>query len=77
MQGRSAESLMEEIKNLRPDTPDYRLAYLRMGIYFAENDPPEASMLHPHVAGGLIKINLSLGQGVDGPFFVCQTIKRP
>ena len=21
-----------------------------------------------HVAGGLIKINLSLGQGVDGPF---------
>ncbi len=49
LQGRSAESLMEEIKNLRPDTPDYRLAYLRMGIYFAENDPPEASMLHPSI----------------------------
>ena len=47
LQGRSAESLMEEIKDLRPDTPDYRLAYLQMGIYFAENDPPEPSKLHP------------------------------
>ena len=49
LQGRSAESLMEEIKELKPETPDYRLAYLRMGIYFSENDPPEASKLHPSI----------------------------
>jgi len=49
LQGRSAESLMDEIKQVRPETPDYRLAYLRMGIYFAENDPPEANKLHPSV----------------------------
>lgn len=49
LQGRSAESLMDEIKDLRPETPEYRLSYLRMGIYFAENDPPEASMLSPSV----------------------------
>ena len=49
LEGRSAESLFDEIKNLKPDTPEYRLAYLRMGIYFAENDPPEASKLHPSV----------------------------
>ena len=49
LQGRSAESLMEEIKELKPETPDYRLAYLRMGIYFSENNPPEASKLHPSI----------------------------
>jgi hypothetical protein len=47
IQGRSAESLFEEIKKLRPDTPDYRLAYLRMAIYFSENEPADPKMLHP------------------------------
>tara|TARA_B100000085_G_scaffold226634_1_gene212364 strand:+ start:86 stop:436 length:351 start_codon:yes stop_codon:yes gene_type:complete len=47
LQGRSAESLFEEIRKLRPQTPEYRLAYLRMGIYFSENDPPDPNMLHP------------------------------
>ena len=37
------------IKELKPETPDYRLAYLRMGIYFSENNPPEASKLHPSI----------------------------
>ena len=49
LEGRSAESLFDEIKDLKPETPEYRLAYLRMGIYFAENDPPEANKLHPSV----------------------------
>ena len=40
---------MEEIKELKPETPDYRLAYLRMGIYFSENNPLEASKLHPSI----------------------------
>lgn len=47
LQGRSAESLFEEISKLRPDTPEYRLAFLRMGIYYSENDPPDPKMLHP------------------------------
>ena len=49
LQGRSAESLMDEIKQIRPETPDYRIAFLRMGIYFSENEIPEPSKLHPSV----------------------------
>ncbi|MEC8044009.1 MAG: hypothetical protein VX130_05395 [Verrucomicrobiota bacterium] len=49
LQGRSAESIMEEIRKIRPETPDYRLAYLRMAIYFAENDPADPNYLHPKV----------------------------
>jgi len=47
LQGRSAESLVEEIKKMRSDTPEYRLAFIRMAIYFAENDPADPKMLHP------------------------------
>jgi len=47
LQGRSAESLFEEIKKLREDTPTYRLAYLRMAIYFAENEEADPKLLHP------------------------------
>jgi hypothetical protein len=47
LQGRSAESLFEEIRKLRPETPEYRIAFLRMGIYFSENDPPDPKKLHP------------------------------
>ena len=49
LQGRSAERLFEEIIAVRSATPKYRIAYLRMGIYFSENDPPEANMMHPSV----------------------------
>ena len=47
LQGRSAESLFEEIRKMREDTPEYRLAYLRMAIYYAENDSPDPKLLHP------------------------------
>mgnify|MGYP006205244851 CR=1 FL=1 len=47
LQGRSAESLFEEIQKMREGTPDYRLAYLRMAIYYAESDPPDPKLLHP------------------------------
>ena len=42
-----AESLFEEIKKVRPDTPEYRLAHIRMAIYFAETDTPDPQKLHP------------------------------
>ena len=44
LQGRSAESLMDEIKQVRPETPDYRLAYLRMGIYWLTLRPASNSV---------------------------------
>ena len=47
LRGRSAESLFEEIQKIREDTPEYRLAYLRMAIYYAENDQPDPKLLHP------------------------------
>lgn len=49
IQGRSAESLFEEIKKIRPNTPLYRLAYLRMAIYFSENEDADPNMLHPNL----------------------------
>ena len=47
LQGRSAESLFEDLKAKKPETPDYRIPYFRMAIYFAENEEPEPHLLHP------------------------------
>jgi hypothetical protein len=47
LQGRAPETLFEEVLKMRPDTPDWRLPYIRMGVYFAENENPEPSKLHP------------------------------
>ena len=47
LQGRSAESLYEDVKAKKPDSPEYRLPYFRMAIYFAENEEPEPGLLHP------------------------------
>ena len=47
IQGRSAESLFEEIEKIRSATPIYRLSYLRMAVYFAENENADPKMLHP------------------------------
>ena len=48
LQGRAPESIFEEIKKRRIDTPNWRLPYLRMAIYYSENKEPEPSKLHPH-----------------------------
>jgi len=47
LQGRAPETLFEEIQKIRPDTPDWRLPYLRMAVYYSENDEHEPKMLHP------------------------------
>ena len=49
LQGRSAESLMEDIRTKKSDSPEYRLPHLRMAIYFAENEEPDPDKLHPSV----------------------------
>ena len=47
LEGRSAETIFEEIRKKRADTPFWRLPYLRLAIYFAENDIHDQAMLHP------------------------------
>ena len=47
LQGRSAESIFEEILKNKPDTPKYRLSFIKMAIYFSENENPDARLLHP------------------------------
>ena len=47
LQGRSAESLMEDIRAKKPDSPDFRLPHLRLAIYFSENEEPDPDKLHP------------------------------
>ncbi|MGE9296940.1 MAG: helix-hairpin-helix domain-containing protein, partial [Puniceicoccales bacterium] len=45
LSGRSPESLLSEIKAQKKDVKDDVLAYLRMAVYFAENDPPDTRRL--------------------------------
>lgn len=50
LNGRSPEALFEDIRKIRnaPELPPAdRLPALRMAVYYAENDPPDASLLHP------------------------------
>jgi hypothetical protein len=47
LQGRSAESLFEDLRLKKPDAPEYRIPYFRMAIYFAENEEHDTSLLHP------------------------------
>ena len=47
LQGRSAESILEEILKLKPQTPNWTIPYLRMAVYFSEEENPDPSKLHP------------------------------
>ena len=47
LEGRSAETIFEEIQKKKPDLPDWTLPYLKMAIYFAENEEPDQKLLHP------------------------------
>ena len=47
LQGRSAETLMDDVKAKKPEPPAYRLAYFRMAVYFSEEDDPEPEKLQP------------------------------
>lgn len=45
LRGRSPEALFSDIRHLKPETPEDRLPYLRMAVYFAEADPPDPRLL--------------------------------
>ncbi|MEO0793689.1 MAG: helix-hairpin-helix domain-containing protein [Verrucomicrobiota bacterium] len=49
LSGRSPESLLAEIKVKKSDVKDDVIAYLRMAVYFAENEHPDANRLYPTV----------------------------
>lgn len=43
--GRSPEVLLEEIRQLRPATPEDRLWAFRLAVYYAETPEPDAKLL--------------------------------
>ena len=47
LNGRSPEALFEDIIHLRGEAPQDRLHSIRMAVYFAETDEPEAHLLQP------------------------------
>jgi hypothetical protein len=47
LRGRSPEALLDEILNLREQTPPDRLHYIRMAVYYAETDNPDPQLLQP------------------------------
>ncbi len=50
LQGRSPEALFEDVKAKKKEViPEHRLPYVRMAVYFAENEEPEPDKLHPSV----------------------------
>jgi hypothetical protein len=48
LEGRSPESLFDDLRRTKPQTPDDRIAYLRLAVYFAENAThADPRLLHP------------------------------
>jgi hypothetical protein len=45
LKGRSPEALFEEIRSIKTKTPDDRLHYLRLAVYYAETDDPDPNLL--------------------------------
>jgi hypothetical protein len=47
LQGRAPEILFEEASRKNPEIPADRIRYFRMAVYYAENESPDRSKLHP------------------------------
>lgn len=45
--GRSPDVLFGDVRRLRPQTPEVRLLYLRMAVYFAETPDADAKKMNP------------------------------
>jgi hypothetical protein len=45
--GRSPEVLFSDVKRLRETTPEVRLLYFRMAVYFAETPEPDNRKMNP------------------------------
>ncbi|WP_309383343.1 hypothetical protein [Cerasicoccus frondis] len=47
LEGRAPESLLAEMQKKGREMQHDAIAYLRMAVYYAENQPPDASKLYP------------------------------
>lgn len=47
LQGRAPEVLFEEARQKNAEIPKDRIRYFRMAVYYAENESPEVTKLHP------------------------------
>jgi hypothetical protein len=47
LQGRSPETLFEDLKKKYPETLEDRLSIFRLAVYFADTEEPEPSLLNP------------------------------
>lgn len=45
--GRSPEVLFEEVRRIRPETPEIRLCYFRMVVYYAETPNADGEKMTP------------------------------
>lgn len=45
LKGRSPEALFDEIQSIKEKTPEDRLHYLRLAVYYAESDDPDPNLL--------------------------------
>ena len=48
IRGRSPEVIFEQIRKLKPETPQDRLWNLRMMVYYVETPEPDRKLLQPH-----------------------------
>lgn len=49
LQGRSPESLFEDLQKMNPNTPEDRLTVFRLAVYYADNPEPDPKLLNPEV----------------------------
>ena len=49
LKGRAPEAIFEEIRKIKPHTPEWTLPFIRMAVYFCEEDNPEPEKLNPEV----------------------------
>ena len=63
LQGRSADSIWEEIKRKKPETPKWTLPYLRMAVYFCEeeNRTPRNYTLKIGLNKSILPITIQVG----------------
>lgn len=47
LRGRAPEALYEKIREAKPTTPEDRLYYLRMAVYYSETSEPDLKMMQP------------------------------
>ena len=78
LEGRAPDTVFEEIKKRKPDTPDWILPYLRMAVYFfTENENANPQNASSTGMDGVKMDYNELASNFSLARFACQTIKQP